>query len=51
MGPDKKGGGKDGGYFVFTILSSKGENSPKFSILEAHMQSIHPEHVLPIFGT
>ena len=34
-----------------SILLSKGENSPKFWILEAHMQSIHSEHVLPIFGT
>ena len=34
-----------------SILSSKGEISPKFLILEAHMQSIHPDYVLPIFGT
>ena len=38
------------GGTLCSILSSKGENSPKFSILEAHMQSIHPEHVQPIFG-
>ena len=48
MGPDKKGGGKDGGYCVFNSVI---ENSPKFSILEAHMQSVHSDYVLPIFGT
>jgi len=45
----KKRVGERVGDAVVSILSSKGENCPKFWFLEAHIRFIHPEHVQPIF--